>query len=72
MTFYKIIIQFLNFLALLFFIFFITNCSNISTKTERLDKDIVNYPEPRNRELRKKMAKEGSFLADIFKIGKKR
>ena len=72
MAFYIIIIQFLNFLALIFVIFFFTNCSNISTKTERLDKDIVNYPEPRNREYRKKMAEEGSFLADIFKIGKKR
>ena len=72
MAFYRIIIHFLNFLALFFVIFFLTNCSNISTKTERLDKDIVNYPEPRNRAYRKKMAEEGSFLADIFKIGKKR
>ena len=72
MVFYKIITLFLNFLALLFVIFFFTNCSNISTKSERLDKDIVNYPDPRNREYRKKMLKEGSFLADIFKIDKKR
>ena len=32
----------------------------------------MNYPDPRNREYRKKMLKEGSFLADIFKIDKKR
>ena len=72
MAFYKIIIHFFNFLALLFFIFFLTNCSNISTKTERLDKDIVDYPEPRNRAYRKKLDKEGSFLTDLFKIDKKR
>ena len=72
MEFYKIIIQFLNFLALLFVILFLTNCSNITTKSERLDKDIVDYPDPRNREYRKKIRNEGSFLSDIFKIDKKR
>ena len=72
MAFYKIIILFSNFLALLFVIFFLNNCSNLSTKSERLDKDIVNYPDPRNREYRKKIDREGSFLADLFKIDKKR
>ena len=72
MVFYKIIIQFLNFLVLLFVTFFLTNCSNLSTKSERLDKDIVNYPDPRNREYRKKIARNGSFFSDLFKIDKKR
>tara|TARA_B100000242_G_scaffold284172_1_gene247178 strand:- start:611 stop:1042 length:432 start_codon:yes stop_codon:yes gene_type:complete len=32
----------------------------------------VNYPDPRNREYRKKIAREGNFFSDLFKIDKKR
>lgn len=72
MVIYKIIIQLLHYLALLCVIFFLTSCSNVSTKSERLDKDIVNYPDPRERALRKKVDNQGSFLKDIFKSNKKR
>ena len=32
----------------------------------------MNYPDPRNREYRKKIAREGNFFSDLFKIDKKR
>ena len=66
MIFYKII------LPLLCVILFLTNCSNVSTKTERLDKDIVIYTDPRDRAIAKRQASQGSFLKDIFKGNKKR
>ena len=72
MIFYKISIQILLYLALLFIIFFFTNCSNISTKSERLDKDIIKYPDPRQRAVRKKIGEQGSFLRNIFKSDNKR
>ena len=72
MIIHKIIIQLLQYLALLCVIFFLTNCSNVSTKSERLDKDIVNYPDPRERAVRKKIGNQGSFLQDIFKSSNKR
>ena len=65
MIFYKII------LPLLCVIFFLTNCSSISTKTERLDKDIVIYTDPRDRAIAKRQANQGTFLKDIFKGNKK-
>ena len=72
MIFYKIIIQLLYYQALLCVILFLTNCSGISTKTDRLDKDIVKYPDPRQRAIAKKLKNQGSFLKDIFKGNKKR
>ena len=44
----------------------------MSTKSERLDEDIVKYPDPRERAVRKKIGKRGSFLQDIFKINNKK
>ncbi len=72
MILYKISIQILLYLALLSIIFFLTNCSNISTKSERLDKDIIEYPDPRQRAVKKKIGKQGSFLSNIFKSDNKR
>lgn len=72
MVIYKIIIQFLHYLILLCFIFFLTNCSNVTTKSERLDENIVKYPDPRERAIRKKIGKQGSFLSNLFKSENKR
>ena len=71
MVIFKIIIQLLYYLALLCVIFLLTSCSNVSTKSERLDKDVVMYPDPRERAVRKKIGKQGSFLSDIFKSNNK-
>ena len=60
------------YLALLCVIFFLTNCSSLSTKSDRLDKDIVKYPDPRQRAIAKRLNNQGSFLKDIFKGDKKR
>ena len=68
----KVIVQVLRYVALLSVIFFLTSCSSISTKSERLDKDIVKYPDPRQRAIAKKLKNQGSFLRDIFKGNKKR
>ena len=68
----KVIILFLHNLALLCVIFFVTNCSNISTKSERLDKSIIDYPDPRVRANKKKQGDQGTFLSDIFKSDNKR
>jgi hypothetical protein len=67
MAFYKIIIQLLNNLALLCVIFFLTNCSNSSTKSEKLDESIIRYPDPRERAIRKKLGNQSTFLSDVFK-----
>ena len=67
----KVIIQILQYLALLSVIFSLTNCSSVSTKSERLDDDIIKYPDPRERAVRKKIGKQGSFLSDIFKSNNK-
>ena len=72
MVFYKITIKILLYSALLSIIFFLTNCSNISTNSERLDKDIIKYPDPRQRAVRKKIDEQGSFLSNIFKSDNKR
>ena len=64
---YKIITKNLLCLSILFLIFFSTSCSNVSTENERLDRDVVNYPDPRERAMRKKIGKRGSFLSDLFK-----
>ncbi len=65
-------IQILNYLTLLSVIFFLTNCSNVSTKSERLDKSVIDYPDPRMRAIKKKQGGQGSFLSDIFKSDNKR
>ena len=67
MLIYKIIAQILHYLTLLCVISFLTNCSNLTTKSERLDKDIIRYPDPRERAVRKKIGKQGIFLSDLFK-----
>ena len=67
----KVMIQILRYLTLLSVIFFFTSCSGVSTKSERLDRDIVNYPDPRERAVRKKIGNQGSFLKDIFKSNNK-
>ena len=72
MMIYKIIIQFLQYLGLLCVIFFLTNCSNVSTKSERLDKSVIDYPDTRMRAIKKKQGGQGSFLSDIFKSDNKR
>ena len=64
-------IQILRYLTLLSVIFFFTSCSGVSTKSERLDRDIVNYPDPRERAVRKKIDNQGSFFKDIFKSNNK-
>ena len=71
MTINKVMVQVLRYLILLNVIFFLTNCSSISTKSERLDKDIVKYPDPRQRAIAKRIDNQGSFLKDIFKGNKK-
>ena len=72
MVIYKVIIQFVHYLVLIYFIFFLTNCSNVTTKSERLDENIIKYPDPRQREIRKKIDKQGSFLSNLFKSENKR
>ena len=72
MVIYKIIIQFVHYLVLIYFIFFLTNCSNVTTKSERLDENIIKYPDPRQREIRKKIDNQGNFLANLFKSENKR
>ncbi len=72
MTINKVMVQVLRYLILLNVIFFLTNCSSISTKSERLDKDIVKYPDPRQRAIAKRIDNQGSFLKDIFKGNEKR
>ena len=72
MVIYKIIIQFVHYLVLIYFIFFLTNCSNVTTKSERLDENIIKYPDPRQREIRKKIDNQGSFLSNLFKSENKR
>ena len=67
----KVLIQILHYLTILSVIFFLTNCSNVSTKSERLDEDIIKYPDPRERAVRKKIGNQGSFLSDIFKSNNK-
>jgi hypothetical protein len=69
---YNIITKNLLFLSILFSIFFFTSCSSVTTKNERLDRDVVNYPDPRERAMRKKIGKQGSFLSDLFKSGNKK
>ena len=65
-------IQIMRYLTLLSVIFFLTNCSNVSTKSERLDKSIIDYPDPRIRAIKKKQEGQGTFLSDIFKSDNKK
>ena len=62
----------MQYLALFCVIFFLTNCSNISTKTERVDQEVIDYPDPRMRAIKKKQGSQGSFLNDIFKSDNKK
>jgi hypothetical protein len=48
-----------------FFSSFIISCSNIKTRTGETDIDNIIY-HPRERYERKKIAKEGSFVSDLF------
>ena len=72
MVIYKIIIQFVHYLVLTYFIFFLTNCSNVTTKSEKLDENIIKYPDPRQRAIRNKIDKQGSLLRNLFKSENKR
>ena len=62
----------MQYLALFCVIFFLTNCSNISTKSERVDQEVVDYPDPRMRAIKKRQGSQGSFLSDIFKSDNKK
>ena len=37
-----------------------------------MDENIIKYPDPRQREIRKKIDKQGSFLSNLFKSENKR
>ena len=56
----------IKFITLLFIFIFGSSCSNTSTKSERLDPDIVKYPDPRQRAYRKKISQDKTLFSDLF------
>jgi hypothetical protein len=59
----------LKFIILFLILFLNYSCSDVSTKTDRLDPDVVKYPDPRERAYRKRMGDNETFLGNLF--GKK-
>ena len=56
-----------KFIILLLILFISNSCSNISTKSERLDPDVVKYPEPRQRAYKKKFLKQDkTIFSNLF------
>ena len=53
--------------SLIFLSIIFSSCSNIDSKTERLDTDVLKYP-PREYEMRKRMKEEGreTFISNLF------
>lgn len=56
-----------KFIILLLILFISSSCTNISTKSERLDPDVVNYPEPRQRAYKKKfLQQDKTIFSNLF------
>ena len=53
--------------SLIFLSIIFSSCSNIVSKTERLDTDVLKYP-PREYEMRKRMKEEGreTLISNLF------
>ena len=54
--------------CILFLFFLVNSCSNVTTKTERFDKDRLKYPDIKEYELRRRLKNEGknTFIGNLF------